>query len=738
MMENSIPFAGKLIIDGKIHRFSAHQKQDVRDEWYVAWEGTSNKENPWICCVYGTWSKGGEKYCYKSWEEFSGRFDLAEQKEFSKIWEQKRKGFEKKEAKEKQDRLRKAQKIWKGALELPKTDFHKQYLQLKQVRAHGIKYGYDYQRSEVLIIPLKNLEGEIQGVQFVYAQGRKKIHGIKTGNFHLLGEVDSDSTIYVAEGYATGATIHEATGKSVVIAFDCYNLDSVVAALRHKHPKNPIVICGDDDIGNPKNPGRSKAEEVARKHQATVVFPIFPDGKQKDANEKVYTDFNDLAMIAGIDEVKDQLNGLSIPDWVAQFNKTHAVIHTGQTYILTEKYDPQLKRDIFSLESVPSFHTWYKPKKDPSGKQALSKLWIEHPCRREYRGITFDPSIKSHFGGYYNLFQGFPIEPRQGECALFWKLIKEGLCACCEVKYLYVRKWLAHMMQRPWELPETAIAFRGQQGIGKGTILQYLARLVGKHYLELVQMEQVVGRFNGHLKDVILVYANEAVWGGSKSAAGALKGMITDPYQAIELKGKDIMTIQNFKRLLLSSNEDWIVPRDIDDRRFFVIDCSIRFKEDHQFFKELHAQMVNGGIEALMFDLMHENICDWHPRKMPIIADGFDLKIRGMNSPHQWLYYALRDGKMIIDDHNDTWPLNDSFEASKSRVYNNYKLYCEDKKEKPEHDGLFWKRVREVLGELHEQKPHGLPRTIKFPALLIARGMFQKHAKAEAGSLWEY
>jgi hypothetical protein len=440
----------------------------------------------------------------------------------------------------------------------------------------------------------------------------------------------------------------------------------------------------------------------------------------------------------GRNEVADKQQVATIPDWVAEFNKTHAVIHTGQTYILTEKYDPQLKRDTFTLESVPSFHTWYKPKKDPSGKQSLSKLWIEHPFRREYRGIIFDPSIKGHYGDYYNLFQGFPITPKEGQCDLFWRLIKEGLCTDNQVKYSYVRKWLAHMIQRPWELPETAIAFRGQQGVGKGTVLQYLSRLIGKHYLELVQMDQVVGRFNGLLKDVILVYANEAVWGGTKSAAGALKAIITDSHQAIELKGKDIINIQNFKRLLLSSNEDWIVPRDIDDRRFFVIDCSIRFKEDHQFFMELHAQMDSEGIEALMYDLMHEDIRDWHPRKMPIIADGFDLKIRGMISPHQWLYYALRDSKLIIDDHNDMWPLNNFCYVSKNRVYNNYKLYCEDRKEKPEHDGLFWKRVREVLGEMHEQKPHSIPRIIKFPSLLIAREMFQKHAKAEGDSLWEY
>lgn len=748
MSKNGIVFSGPIISDEKIHRFSSDLKKNKKDEWYIAYRGLSLNNNEYLTCVYGSWNNTktvDSKYIFNSWDEDSA-FDKVEREHLQHELQKRKKIIENELQELKSIAAIEANRIWNESKHTQPIDAHSRYCVMKKIKPLGVRFGENPQGYPSIIIPVYNVKGYIRSLQFISVSNDGAVYktfltnGEKSGNFFVFGTLVDGESISVAEGYSTAYTAFEAyeEARAVVVAFDCHNLNLVIANLRYAYPKSPIIICGDDDIGTQTNPGRAKAEEAARNWQATAVFPKFLVGMQKDSLGKFYTDFNDLATVAGINEVKRQLSVSCIPDWVAEFNKTHAIIHTGQTYILTEKYDPQLKRETFSLEPISSFHAWYKPKKDPSGKFALSKLWVEHQCRREYRGIIFDPSTEGHYGGYYNLFQGFPITAKQGECGLFWRLIKEGLCACCEVKYLYTRKWLAHMIQRPWELPETAIAFRGQQGIGKGTVLQYLARLVGKHYLELVQMDQVVGRFNGHLKDVILVYANEAVWGGTKSAAGALKAMITDAYQAIELKGKDIMTIQNFKRLLLSSNEDWIVPRDIDDRRFFVIDCATRFKEDHQFFKELHAQMTNGGLEALMYDLMHEDIGDWHPRKMPIIADGFDLKIRGMNSPQQWLYYSLRDGKMRIDDTNDSWPLNEFIDVSKARIYNNYKLYCEEQKDKPEHDALFWRRVREVLGEMQEQRPHGLPRTIKFPSLALAREMFQKHAKAERNSLWEY
>ena len=78
---------------------------------------------------------------------------------------------------------------------------------------------------------------------------------------------------------------------------------------------------------------------------------------------------------------------------------------------------------------------------------------------------------------------------------------------------------------------------------------------------DLASLGQITGRFSGHLADKVLVHANEAIWGGNKAEEGTLKAMITDDKMAMESKGRDIVTINNYKRVIISSNEQWAVPR---------------------------------------------------------------------------------------------------------------------------------------------------------------------------------
>ena len=120
------------------------------------------------------------------------------------------------------------------------------------------------------------------------------------------------------EGYATGATVHEATGWPVVVAFDCGNLLPVTKAMRAKYPDTRLLICCDDDYKQKsKNPGKVKGEEAAGQCRGTAVLPVWPDGYAERGS-----DFNDLAATHGIDVVRDQLrrglDGWSVDDVPAE------------------------------------------------------------------------------------------------------------------------------------------------------------------------------------------------------------------------------------------------------------------------------------------------------------------------------------------------------------------------------------------------------------------------------------
>ena len=186
------------------------------------------------------------------------------------------------------------------------------YLVRKGVQGHGVRY----LANGTLLVPMRNAAGDLQNLQRVApvlpADGGPEKRflpgGRKSGLWHVIGQVDGAPVLLLAEGYATAASIHEATGRPVVVGFDAGNLAYVAKALRALWPVVPLLVCGDDDRGTQartgKNPGRDKAASAARAARVgsagdALAVAVFPAGLVGDA-----TDFNDLAAQAGGDAVR--------------------------------------------------------------------------------------------------------------------------------------------------------------------------------------------------------------------------------------------------------------------------------------------------------------------------------------------------------------------------------------------------------------------------------------------------
>lgn len=132
--------------------------------------------------------------------------------------------------------------IWR---KLPDTG-RSGYLKAKGVRAWGLRFS----RGSV-VVPARDVDGKIWTLQFIDAEGEKRFltGGAKRGRFHMVGELDREQPrlIGIAEGYATAATVHEAIGWSVAVAFDAGNLAPVAEAIHKRYPDALIVLCADDD-----------------------------------------------------------------------------------------------------------------------------------------------------------------------------------------------------------------------------------------------------------------------------------------------------------------------------------------------------------------------------------------------------------------------------------------------------------------------------------------------------------
>ena len=163
-----------------------------------------------------------------------------------------------------------AAKLWATAR--PATNAHA-YLQRKAVHAYGIR-----QLRDMLLIPARDVHGELHTLQFITADGTKRFltGGRIVGCYFAIGKpVDM---LLLAEGLATGSTLHQATGAAVAVCFNCGNLLPVAKALRGKFPRLRLVVCADNDAHTAGNPGVTHARAAAKAVGGFLAVPQFKGG----------------------------------------------------------------------------------------------------------------------------------------------------------------------------------------------------------------------------------------------------------------------------------------------------------------------------------------------------------------------------------------------------------------------------------------------------------------------------
>ena len=171
--------------------------------------------------------------------------------------------------------------------------------------------------------------------------------------------------------------------------------------------------------------------------------------------------------------------------------------------------------------------------------------------------------------------------------------------------YDYVRNWMAHLLQKPSDKPGVVLVLLGGQGIGKGEFVRHFASLLGPYFAPVSDINHLVGQFNSHLMNKILVLVDEALWGKNKKDEGKLKALITEKTLTFERKYVEAMQKKNYSRFIFASNEEHAVPMAIDDRRMVAINVSEARKNDYAYFRAIDAQMRNGGYQALMHELLN-------------------------------------------------------------------------------------------------------------------------------------
>jgi putative DNA primase/helicase len=281
-----------VVLDGRVRRFN---RDGHKNAWYVGWEIFSTKTGkPFHICIYGDW-KTGEKFKFQT--PLSSGYSRDDQAEIRQKAKEAQKLAELERERAQEEAAEEALKTWNKAQLLGKSD----YLDKKKIGLHHCRTILGSQGREILV-PCRDIDGKLWGLQRILEDGKKLFFPNQKIQecFFTIGEIDKE--VLICEGFATGASIHEATEKAVVVCFNAGNLESVCRALKQRYPELAFLICGDDDAFTESgNIGREKAQAAAKTVNSPAIFPKFSAGDGEP------TDFNDLFVREGKEVVRSQI-----------------------------------------------------------------------------------------------------------------------------------------------------------------------------------------------------------------------------------------------------------------------------------------------------------------------------------------------------------------------------------------------------------------------------------------------
>ncbi|RUM47190.1 MAG: hypothetical protein DSY80_01130, partial [Desulfocapsa sp.] len=362
--------------------------------------------------------------------------------------------------------------------------------------------------------------------------------------------------------------------------------------------------------------------------------------------------------------------------------------------------------DLHANQIVPS----------PDGKPTtIARLWFKSADRSAYERVVFDPSGKADENAL-NLWRGFPIIPKEGDWSLLRDHIEENVCLGDKTEYKWLLAWIAQIFQVPEKKLGSAVVIGGEKGTGKSKLAEWLSFLLKQYAKTVSQAQHVTGNFNAHMEQCLLLVAEEAFWAGSKQDEGALKHLITGKTITLERKGIDPVQIDNFTRLLVISNNDWIVPATVDERRFFVLKISSKHQRDTKYFAAIDEQMKNGGAEAMLHDLLELDISNVDLRNPPKTQWLIDQIEEGLSDVQAWIREMLLEGCLPHHDEKDYWGsrvstqgyiMNDSkiTVIDTGIVYESFVNFCRITRfHKPACKAKFGREIKRIIPELNKTR----------------------------------
>ena len=379
----------------------------------------------------------------------------------------------------------------------------------------------------------------------------------------------------------------------------------------------------------------------------------------------------------------------SVREVIAEFNDKYAVVSDeGDTVIYHRRSNPQRWQSAYVPMNFEDLRKLYQNRKINVGTdkkpnwRSVAEVWLDHPDRTTYSGgLVYAPPRLVAPPDALNLWRGFAVEPAPGSWGRLHSHIFENICKADDDNFNYFIDKLAYAVQNPGLPGEVATVMYGGSGTGKGIVGREMAHLYGPHALQISNRRHLVGNFNEHLVGRSLVFSDEAFYPGDKPSISVLKSLLTEELFVFEGKFKTAKQMPNAITLIMASNEEWVVPAEMDARRFFVLEVSGKQANNHAYFEAIDAEMSNGGRSAMLHDLLHRDLAKFNVRAVPQTAGLLVQKLHSLELHVGWWHECLTQGYVYRSKHGqeahfEQWhPF-----VAMDLLYASYTEYCRGKK----------------------------------------------------------
>ena len=344
-----------------------------------------------------------------------------------------------------------------------------------------------------------------------------------------------------------------------------------------------------------------------------------------------------------IEKILDSKSGTLTGDWVPLVNERYAHVLAGHDErIAWREQDGRVR--LVKVQAWKSMMGGVYVNVVKNGKirrEPMASKWLsdEFGPRRIYDGVGVWPRDDGP-PNMLNLWPGFPRwdAGADASCDMFLEHVLENVCEGNVKRYEWTLDWIAHMIQRPWEVPGVALLLQSELGgKGKSLFAEYLMRMTGSALsYRTADSKALVGTFNDVVENRLLVVCEEAFFSGDRGDADKLKSLITDSTLDIHHKGLARYRVNNMLRLICTSNH--VVPLDLSTQAGRRWQC-YRLDKVHRsdaWWREYVHEMEHGGPEALGTMLRKRKI----KSNVTQASDHEiynDILLSGLSGPERWL-----------------------------------------------------------------------------------------------------